>query len=417
MGANPTVVACGDRSQLWRGEEAGGKPMALVPDGEHTIEPFVDFDEHLRVAAAARARQNLETPGAHRDGVIVGDAPLVFEAKDGVRIETGGPGPVGRRGVRSGLGEAGIIAREELGEKRIGAVQVTDACEAEFGDQAVLEGAEAIFDATLRLGGGGGDPADAELLQHAPDLRGPRHAGQLLGERWGRALVAVEDAMPVAIDGEGKPAREGDVPEEAEVAIGILRVPKLAYEHAPGGIVHDGEESHPWATPFQPVVHAAVDLEEHARAGHALAPTPVATGPASLRALESGVVQHAPQRSVGDMDPFPLGQQLLEMEMIGTRVRGLRQGDDPVAQRIVQAARRAATAIAVDQGGGPARPVLGPQATDVTRRPPEQGSGVGGRQLCPFERVEDEELLLCPLCQGNHALPIRRWERTFSLAN
>ncbi len=91
MGADPTVVARGDWSQLWRGEEAGGKPLALVPDGERTIEPFVDVDEHLRVAAAARARQNLETPGAHRDGVIVGDAPLVFEAKDGVRIEAGGP--------------------------------------------------------------------------------------------------------------------------------------------------------------------------------------------------------------------------------------------------------------------------------------------------------------------------------------
>ena len=98
-------------------------------------------------------------------------------------------------------------------------------------------------------------------------------------------------------------------------------------------------------------MYTAIDLEEHARTRHALTPAPVATGPASLRALESGVVQHAPQRGVGDVDPFPLGQQLLEVEMIGPRVRGRRQGDDAVAQRIVQAARRAATAIAMDQGG------------------------------------------------------------------
>ncbi len=185
--------------------------------------------------------------------------------------------------------------------------------------------------------------------------------------------------MPVAVDGEGKPAREGHVPEEAEVAIGILRVPKLAREHGSCGVVHDGEEGQPRATPLQPIVHAAIDLEEHARAGHALAPTPVATGPAPFRALESGVVQHAPERGVGDVDPFPLGQQFLEVEVIGTRVRGRRQGDDAVAQRIIQTTRRAVTAIAMDQGGGPARPVLGAQATDVTSGAPEQGGSVGDR--------------------------------------
>ncbi len=185
MGADPTVMACGDRSQLWRGEEVGGPPLALVPDGERAVEPFVDFDEHLRVAAAARTRQQLEAPGAHCDSVIVGDAPLVFEAKDGVRIEAGGPGPVGRRGVRSWLGEAGVVAGEEPGEKRIRARTIRDPRQAQFGDETVLEGAEAIFDATLRLRGGGGDPADAEFLQRATDLRGPRHAGQLLGERGG----------------------------------------------------------------------------------------------------------------------------------------------------------------------------------------------------------------------------------------
>ncbi len=42
---------------LWRGEELGGQSLALIPDGERAIEPFVDFDEHLCIAAAARARQ------------------------------------------------------------------------------------------------------------------------------------------------------------------------------------------------------------------------------------------------------------------------------------------------------------------------------------------------------------------------
>ncbi len=74
-------------------------------------------------------------------------------------------------------------------------------------------------------------------------------------------------------------------------------------------------------------------------------------------------------------------------------------------------------AIPMNEGGHAPDAKGSAQAPDVTSGAPEQGGGVADRQLCPFERVEDEELLLCPLCQGNHALPIRRGERTFSLAN
>src|SRR5713226_7215102 len=116
-----------------------------------------------------------------------------------------------------GLREARVVAGEEAREKGIRALPVRNPSEAQLGDQAVLEGAEPILDTPLRLGAVGGNPPDAEFLQRPPHLRGPRPARQLLGQGEGRALVAVEDAVPVAVDGQGEAVRARDALEEVKV--------------------------------------------------------------------------------------------------------------------------------------------------------------------------------------------------------
>lgn len=78
----------------WR-EGRSCEAATLIPDRERAIEPLMDFDGQLGVAAAAGAGENLQTLRADRDGVVIPDPPLVLEAPDRVRIEPGGPGPVG----------------------------------------------------------------------------------------------------------------------------------------------------------------------------------------------------------------------------------------------------------------------------------------------------------------------------------
>jgi len=126
-----------------------GAQLALIPDGEGAIEAFMDFHPHLRVAAVVGTGQNLQASRAHRDRVIVGHAAVVLETKDRLRIEPRGPGPVGGLRLRRRLGEAGVVASEEFGQEGIGSLAVGNPREAQFSDETVLEGAEAVFDAAL----------------------------------------------------------------------------------------------------------------------------------------------------------------------------------------------------------------------------------------------------------------------------
>ncbi len=84
-----------------------------------------------------------------------------------------------------GSGSAASVAREEVREESVGPVAVGDAGQAELADEPILEVAEEGFDAALGLRGGGGDPADADLLEGAPHLRRRRSTLELLleGER------------------------------------------------------------------------------------------------------------------------------------------------------------------------------------------------------------------------------------------
>jgi len=198
--------------------------------------------------------------------------------------------------------------------------------------------------------------------------------------------------------------------------MGILRVAKLAGEDRPRGIVHDRQQREPGATPLEPVMDAAIDLQEHAFAGHALAPSPVFARTASLGALEPGVTEDPTQRGVGHLEAFPLDQQFLEVQMVGARIGRLRERDDLCAHCVIQTMWGLAAAIAMDQRGGSANAISGPQAPEVTRGAPEEGCGLGGGELSPFEGVEDHEMLVCALRQDNHALPNSQG-RTFSLAN
>lgn len=214
----------------------------MIEDGDRAVEPLVDLDPGLRVAPTLGARQKLHPVRSEGDGVVVGDHPSVLEAEDGVELAVGGPGPEGRCRLSGGLSKPHVIAGEEARQRSIRALPVGDAGEAQFGDQAVLEGAEEAFDAPLGLRGGGGDPLDGGLLERAADLGGVGSTAQLLLDREGLLGGTRKDPVPVRVDRYREPGRGGEVPQEPEVALGVFLLAEAGAQDGARGVIPGSQE-------------------------------------------------------------------------------------------------------------------------------------------------------------------------------
>ena len=70
------------------------------------------------------------------------------------------------------------------GSRAFGVVQAGDSADAQFADEAILQGAPEAFDAALGLRGLSSDEANAEVLEHAAEVSGILLAAQFLGEGW-----------------------------------------------------------------------------------------------------------------------------------------------------------------------------------------------------------------------------------------
>ncbi len=134
------------------GQPLGGEPMATVIDRQRAIEVGVDVDAGPGVAAAARAGLELQQAAVELDRVIVPDGPLVLEAADAFELGRCGSGPPRGLGMRGGVHEARIIAREKPVHDTLGIREGAGLGEAEFGDEAVLESAEEPLDPAFSLG-------------------------------------------------------------------------------------------------------------------------------------------------------------------------------------------------------------------------------------------------------------------------
>ena len=88
-----------------------------------------------------------------------------------------------------------------------------------------------------------------------------------------------------------------------------------------GALSLDGEQqAEARATLLEPGVVAAVELEQHPRARHALAPHAVLWRAAPPRAGHAGPRQDAPHRGAAEGEAFVLLKQLGEVGVVGARV-------------------------------------------------------------------------------------------------
>ena len=93
--------------------------------------------------------------------------------------------------------------------------------EAKFADQTVLAGAPGALDAALGLGRVGRDLLDAEFFQSPSELGGSLFSGELFGDG-PVGIVALEDAMAVAVEAERDAVSDNHGVQGAEIAEGIF---------------------------------------------------------------------------------------------------------------------------------------------------------------------------------------------------
>jgi hypothetical protein len=123
--------------------------LAAGVDGERTIQVGVDLDAEAGKAASARSGPHLEEAPVELHGVIVLDGARVLETADAVEVGARWSWPPGGLGVRRGVSEASIVAREKAVEHALGLRERARLGEPEFDDEAILEGAKEPFDPSL----------------------------------------------------------------------------------------------------------------------------------------------------------------------------------------------------------------------------------------------------------------------------
>ena len=130
---------------------ARGNRHAVVLDGELAVRPLHHLDLRPGVAGPLTPGQQLERAPAIFDGVVTGDAAHVPEDEDGAEVECRVEQAVGRLGLCRRDPEAGVEARQEALEHRLGLGDGGGRGVAEFGHEAVLERPCGPFNTALRL--------------------------------------------------------------------------------------------------------------------------------------------------------------------------------------------------------------------------------------------------------------------------
>ena len=413
-----------DRAMVPR-QPRGPEPLAAVMDREPPIQVSVDVDARPRVAATAGAGMELQGVRAELERVVVADDAPVLEAADALKVGRGWGRPPRRLGMRRWVREARIIAREKPIEHALGRGQRAGVREAQFGNEAILEGPKEALDAPFALGRGGGDPADPEFLEGPADLCRGHGPLQFFGQAAWSAGIAMKQAMAISVGGGGHAIAPDEAAKQEEVALRIFLWAKDAGEDLPRGIVNGGVEDEVRAPVLEPGMVAAIHLDEQAGLGHALAATPMAGWPADTRTADARGPQPALDRWPRQAHLLALGDELSEVAIVAAGIGGAREGEEPLAHCFWQPPRRGPAAVAMRERSQAVLADLGQQATEMADREAQESCRVRHHEASLEDLDQYVRSLLFPPAQ-RESPPVHgprvteslsSWGVTFSLSN
>jgi hypothetical protein len=226
-------------------ERQRGEQAVSAKDVEGAVELMRELDGFSSIATLTGQRWKSDGVGAEGDGVIGSDDALVVQAEAAIEIEAARQTAKVACGLGGRPGKALVVVGAEPGEYGVGVRDGGGLGQTKFADETILASAPDALDAALGLGRVGGDLRDAELLEGASELSGRLFAGELFGERPVR-VVALEDAVAIAIEAEGYAVRGDEGVQSAQIADGIFGFElEVRGQDLAGGIVLKTDESEP----------------------------------------------------------------------------------------------------------------------------------------------------------------------------
>jgi hypothetical protein len=361
----------------------------------------VDLDAEAGKAASARSGPHLEEAPVELHGVIVLDGARVLETADAVEVGARWSWPPGGLGVRRGVSEASIVAREKAVEHALGLRERARLGEPEFDDEAILEGAKEPFDPSLGLRRMRTDPADAQFLEGAPNLGGRGAALKLLGHGQRGAGIAVEDPVAVSVRCTGQAIAADEVAEEQEVAVRILFQAEDAAEDLACGVINGRVEYQPRPAIFEPGVVTAIQLDEEAGLGHAVSAAAMAGRAAGAGAADALGAEQPLHGGTREPQALALSEQVREVVIVRARVGRAGQREDASPDGLGHAPRGGAAAVAVGQGREALLAEAGQQPAEVATGKAQKPGGFLRRKHAVVDASQEVGTVLFLGRQGN----------------
>src|SRR5208337_1818966 len=304
---------------------------------------------HRLTGVAAMSGQGRQRDGmrAQGDGVVGSDDALITQAEAAGEIEAAGQGAEVAGGLGGGTGKALVVVGTEALEHGVGLLQGGGAGEAKFADQTVLKGAPGALDAALGLGRVGGNLLDAEFLESPSELGRRLFSGELFGQG-PVGIVALENAVAVAVEAEGYAVRGDHGVQGAEIAEGIFGFElEVGGQDLAGGVILKADERELGAAALEPVVTAGIGERHHAETWTGQAAGAILARPALLRRSQFGGPQDAAYGLAADGEVFLDPKFFREMGIVEALILAAGQGQDQLLLGRRQSPRHGASAIAV----------------------------------------------------------------------
>ncbi len=306
------------------------------------------------------------------DREVLRERALFLPGEDALEVLVATEGPVGVVGVPGRLREPAVVVIHELGQVGVADVHRGDVAEAELLHEPILERLVHPLDATLRLGRVRADDVDVELAEGAPELR---HALGTVGRALG---VHAEDAVLVAVERHRLPVALEVRDRRAEVVEGRLGLHEPQLHELARRVIDVDEQRAPRSARFEPLVVAAIDLDELAEA---LAAVPGLVGVReAVSALnpDAGRQHPGPEGLPGDPDVVQLDELLLGERRPEV---GVALADDRERARLQLGREPSVARAAALARGEPARTVLRERRAEAAHLPRGEPDELAGLHL------------------------------------
>jgi hypothetical protein len=122
--------------------------------------------------------------------------------------------------------------------------------------------------------------------------------------------------MAVVVDVQGDATSPQHLPDQEEVALGVLLLAKERCYYLAGGVVNGAEEAELGPLWAEPVVEAAVYLQEHSFLGPAVPAAAMPGWPASLLGLLSRLAAQALHAGPAEDNALVAEEQLAEVRVV-----------------------------------------------------------------------------------------------------